>query len=137
MEASVWLGWQANFLLARLAFLDAIVAGYESLGVETQSINEVDDGSNHDIRLYQWYFQGQKGLPHIKTIFMRKKRQVMVVGGSLLRGTESPLCWISPPLCKISCLSWVWVKDITRKLSSLVRPLDYYLLLLFCVAMKP
>lgn len=44
MEASVWLGWQANFLLAHLAFLDAIVPGYESLGVETQSIDEVDDG---------------------------------------------------------------------------------------------
>lgn len=102
------LGWQGNLLLAHLAFPDALVPGYKALsGCGSSSVGDVDDGLSIPV-VFQ---RSERPTPHIKTIFKRKKRQVIVVGGSLLRGTEGPLCWISPLLCRISCLSWVWVKD--------------------------
>lgn len=85
--------------------------------------------------LYQWCFQGQKNLHLINvfpSLFKGKKRQVIVAGGSLLRGAEGPLCWISPPLCKISCISWVSAENLTRKLSCLLQPLDYLAVSALC-----
>ena len=67
------------------------------------------------------------------TTSTRKTRQVIVVGDSLLRGTEGPICRTDPPLWEACCLPGARVKDITRKLPSLVRPSDYYPLLLFHV----
>ena len=69
--------------------------------------------------------------PCIMTTSTRKKSSVVVVGDSLLRSTEAPICQTNPPLREVCCLPRTWVKDITRKLPSLVRPLSYYPLLLF------
>jgi len=61
-------------------------------------------------------------------VFSKVKR-----GDSLLRGTEGPMCWADPPHKEFCCLPGAWVRDMTRKLPSLVQPLDYYPLLLFHV----
>ncbi|KAK4831654.1 hypothetical protein QYF61_018621 [Mycteria americana] len=50
-----------------------------------------------------------------------------------LRGTEGPICRADPPLREFCCLPGARVKDVTRVLPSLVRPSDYYPLLLFHV----
>jgi len=64
---------------------------------------------------------------------MRKKRWVIVVPNSLLRGTECPICQTEPPVMEPCCLPEAQVKDIARKLPGLVWPLYYYSLMLFKV----
>jgi len=56
-----------------------------------------------------------------------------VVGDSPLRGTEGLISWADPPLREVCCLPGARVKDIARKIPRLVRPSDYYPLLLFHV----
>lgn len=64
---------------------------------------------------------------------IRKKRQVIVVGNSLLRGTEGSVHWTDTPLTEVCTLLGAWVKDITRKIPSLAQPSDYDPFLLFHV----
>jgi len=71
--------------------------------------------------------------PHISTTSKRKKRWLIVVGDPFLRGTEGPVCWADPPHREVCCLPGAWVRDITRKPPSLVRPSHYYPSLLFHV----
>lgn len=64
---------------------------------------------------------------------MRKERWAIVVGNSLLSGTEGPLCW-TDPLCREGCcLLAAWAEDIPGKALGLVQPLGYYPLLLLHV----
>ena len=48
-------------------------------------------------------------------------------------GNRGSICRADPPLREVCCLPRARVKDIARKLSRLVRPSDYYPLLLFHV----
>ncbi|KAK4822673.1 hypothetical protein QYF61_019040 [Mycteria americana] len=57
---------------------------------------------------------------HINTTSTRKRRRVIVVGDSLLKGTEGPICRTDPPLREFCCLPGARVKDITRVLPSLL-----------------
>lgn len=66
----------------------------------------------------------------IKTSIEKKQWQVMVIGDSLLRGTEAPICRPYHLFREVSCLPGAWNQGW---LTSLVQPLDYYLLLLFHV----
>lgn len=75
----------------------------------------------------------EKPMPHTTTTSTRKKNYFKVVGNCLLMGTEGPVCWTDPPLREACCLPGSPVKNITRKLPSLVWPSDYYPLLLFHV----
>lgn len=64
---------------------------------------------------------------------VRKERQVIEVGNSLLRGAEDSIHWTDPSLMEVCTLPGAWVQDITRKIPSLVQPSEYYPLLLFLV----
>ena len=55
---------------------------------------------------------------------------MIVVGDSLLRGTEGPICWPDPTCRKVCCLPGARVRDISRKLPGLIHPSDYYPLLI-------
>lgn len=46
----------------------------------------------------------------------------MVVGDSLLKGTEGPICQLDPTRREVCSLPGARVKDITRKLPDLVSP---------------
>ncbi|KAJ7408139.1 hypothetical protein BTVI_60719 [Pitangus sulphuratus] len=105
---------------------------YGALDVEGKSTDDEDGGPSPPEDLPR----PERPTPCIKTSSMRKQRQVVVVGDSLLRGTESPICWKDPPLREFCCLSEAWVKDIARKLPSLVWPSDYYPLSVFHVGGK-
>ena len=48
-----------------------------------------------------------------------------MVGDSLLRGTEGPVCRPDLSCREVCCLPGAWVRDITRKLPELVHPTDY------------
>jgi len=56
---------------------------------------------------------------------LKKKRRVIVVDDSLLRGTEGPIHQPDPSHREVCCLPGVPVRDVARKLPGLVRPSDY------------
>ena len=69
----------------------------------------------------------------IKTSLPNQKQWVTVIGDSLLKGAEGPICRPDPLHREVCCLLGVRVKDVRKKLPSLVRPTDYYPLLFFQV----
>jgi len=71
--------------------------------------------------------------PRITTASARRKRRVIVIGDSLLRGTEGPICRLDPSHREVCCLPGARVRDVAKKLSDLVRPSDYYTLLVMQV----
>ena len=98
---------------------------YEALEVEGQSMEDGDDSlSTPEVS------PRSERTSCINTTPTRKRRWVIVVGDSLLRGTEGLICRMYPPLREVCCLPEARVKDVTRILPSLVRPSDYYPLLL-------
>ncbi|KAK4832349.1 hypothetical protein QYF61_021878 [Mycteria americana] len=102
---------------------------YEALEVEGQSVEDGDDSLSRPEVLPR----SEERTSRLTTTSTRKKRRVIVVGDSFLKGTEGPICRTDPPLREVCCLPGARVKDVTRVLPSLVRPLDYYPLLLFPV----
>jgi len=63
----------------------------------------------------------------------RKKRRVIVIGNSLLRGTEGPICQPDPSHREVCCLPGARVWDVAKKLPGLVQPSHYYHLLVMQV----
>ena len=68
--------------------------------------------------------------PCLETASVRKERKVVVVGSSLLRGMEGPICRSDPSHREGCCLPGARIRDITRKLPKLVRSVDYFPLLI-------
>ena len=95
--------------------------------LQGQLDNGGDDGSPQLVALPK----SDQSSPSIKTSSIRKKQRVIVVGDSLLKGAEGPICRPDPLHREVCCLPGVRVKDVRKKLPSLVRPTDYYPLLLF------
>ncbi|GAB0209138.1 hypothetical protein GRJ2_003379500 [Grus japonensis] len=102
---------------------------YEALAVEGHSSEDVDDSQATP----EVAPRPKRPMPRVVTTPTKKKRRVIVVGDSLLKGTEGPICRADPPLGEVCCLPGAHVKDIARKLPSLVQPSDYYPLLLLHV----
>jgi len=73
---------------------------YEDLDVECQTRDDVHDGPCTPEML----LRSERSTPCITTTTKRKKRQVTVVGDSLLRGTEGPICQTDHPLREVCCL---------------------------------
>ena len=69
---------------------------------------------------------------HFATASVRKKRAV-IIGDSLLRGTEGPICCSDPSHREVCCLPGAWVRDVVRNITRLIKPSDYYPLLVFHV----
>ena len=72
----------------------------------------------------------RRSAPRLKTASSKKERRVLVVGDSLLRGTEGPICRPDPTHREVCCLPAARLRDISRKLPSLIRPSDYCPLLI-------
>ena len=78
--------------------------------------------------------RARQSTPHAETVSARKDRRVVVVGDSLLRGTEGPICRPDPSRRKVCCLPGAQVRDITRKLLKMVHSTNYFPLLIVQVA---
>jgi len=74
--------------------------------------------------------QVKRSTPRLTTASTRKDKRVVVIGDSLLRGTEGPICQPDPTRREVCCLPGAWVRDISRKLPGLIRLSDYYPLLI-------
>uniref|UniRef100_A0A8B9TZX8 SGNH hydrolase-type esterase domain-containing protein n=1 Tax=Anas zonorhyncha TaxID=75864 RepID=A0A8B9TZX8_9AVES len=73
----------------------------------------------------------RRSTPRIRTASTKNERRVIVVGDSVLRGTEGPICRPDPTRREVCCLPGARVRDIAKKVKRLVRPTDYYPLLVF------
>ncbi|KFP04718.1 hypothetical protein N300_13098, partial [Calypte anna] len=96
---------------------------YEALDPEDQE----EDGQEDDLSRRSPVHPLSSSL--IKTSPTKKRRRVVVVGDSLLRGTEGPICRPDPSHREVCCLPGARVRDITKRLPQLIRPSDYYPLL--------
>ena len=74
--------------------------------------------------------QAKQSTSRLKTASTRKERRVAVIGSSLLRGTEGRAHQLDPTSREDCCLLGARVRDISGKLPDLIRPSDYYPLLL-------
>ena len=59
-----------------------------------------------------------------------------MVGDSLLKGTEAPICRPDRESREVCCLPGAKVRDIAKRVPQLIRKTDYYPLLLFHVGMN-
>jgi len=65
--------------------------------------------------------------------YHKNKRWVLVVGDSLFRDTEEPICRPDREASKLCCLLRAKVRDMAERVPRLVKSIDYYPLLLFHV----
>ena len=63
----------------------------------------------------------------------KKKRRVVVVGDSLLRGIEAQVCREDPWTRQVCCLPGAQIRDVTEGLPKLIKPTDTYPFLLIHV----
>ncbi|XP_068011472.1 uncharacterized protein [Melanerpes formicivorus] len=64
--------------------------------------------------------------PAITTSSTEKGRRVIVVGDSLLGGTEGPICRPDPSHREVCSLPGAGVRDIAKRFPELIQPTDYY-----------
>jgi len=77
----------------------SLYSRYEALDVEGQLMGDMD-GDPPEV-----FLESERSTRDIATTSTREKRRDIVVGNSLLRGTEGPLCWKDPLIGKSSaCL---------------------------------
>ncbi|KFV63962.1 hypothetical protein N307_13186, partial [Dryobates pubescens] len=69
--------------------------------------------------------KAKRSLPAITNSSTKKRRRVIVVGVSLLRGTEGHICHPDPSHREVCSLPGVWVRDIARRIPKLIQPSDY------------
>lgn len=74
--------------------------------------------------------------PHLKTASAKDERRVIAVGDFLLRGTDEPIYWSDPTCREVCCFPGACVRDIAKKLPGLLRPSDYYPLLIVQAVIK-
>ena len=55
---------------------------------------------------------------------------MIVIGDSLLRRAEGPVCWPDPIRREVCCFPGARIRDISRKCPGLIHPSDYYPLLI-------
>jgi len=67
------------------------------------------------------------------TASVKNKSRVIVIGDSLLKGTEGPICQPDSSHREVCCLPGAGVRDVATKLPGLMQPSDYYPLLVMQV----
>ncbi|RMC06501.1 hypothetical protein DUI87_15937 [Hirundo rustica rustica] len=97
---------------------------YEALDLESQTDNLEENYLPSETSNYN------SSKKRIITSNIKKKRRVIVVGDSLLRGTEGPICRPDPSHREVCCLPGTQVRNITERLPRLIWPSDYYPLLI-------
>lgn len=75
--------------------------------------------------------QSVTSIHDITAAYKKKKKRWDLVVDFLLKETEDLICQEGPTRRKVCCLPYV--KDLTRRLPSLVWPMDYCLVLIFSV----
>ncbi|KGL89130.1 hypothetical protein N301_03229, partial [Charadrius vociferus] len=98
---------------------------YGALEIEDNATEDGEDDPTSELP------RASHSPPRLRTSSTKKGRKVIVVGDSLLKGTEGPICRPDPSHREVICLPGARIKDTQRKLPSLVQTSDYYSLLIF------
>jgi len=99
---------------------------------EAQELDElggVDIGESSSVQ--ERLPKASQSAPHFATTSVRKKRRTIVIGVSLVRATEGLICCSDLSHREMCCLPGAQVRDGARNISYLVKPSDYYPLLVF------
>uniref|UniRef100_A0A493TS73 Uncharacterized protein n=1 Tax=Anas platyrhynchos platyrhynchos TaxID=8840 RepID=A0A493TS73_ANAPP len=72
----------------------------------------------------------------ITTRATKKERRVLVIRDSLLRGTEAPICRPDNLSREVCCLPGARVRDVRKALPQLIKPEDYYPLVVIQVGSR-
>uniref|UniRef100_A0A670I570 SGNH hydrolase-type esterase domain-containing protein n=1 Tax=Podarcis muralis TaxID=64176 RepID=A0A670I570_PODMU len=67
---------------------------------------------------------------HRRTPTRPKRRRVVVIGDSLLRGTEAVICGPDKMSREVCCLPGAKIQDVTERLQGIIKPTDKYPFLL-------
>ena len=100
---------------------------YEAL--ELEGLEAVDVGESPSVQ--ERLPKASQSAPHFATTSVRKKRRTIVIGVSLVRATEGLICCSDLSHREMCCLPGAQVRDGARNISYLVKPSDYYPLLVF------
>ncbi|XP_059569259.1 uncharacterized protein LOC109285671 [Alligator mississippiensis] len=60
----------------------------------------------------------------------RRRRRVLVIGDSILRGMEGPICRQDPSAREVCCLPGAKIWDVMEVIQARIKPTDYYPLVL-------
>ena len=94
---------------------------YEAL--ELKGLGDVDVGACPSCR---------RGCPRLVSLLpillqlSQEKRRAVIIADSLLRGTGDPVCHLDVSHRKVCCLPGARVRDVARNITHLVKPSDYY-----------
>jgi len=108
METDLILAWQANPFPTYLAFPGALHSRFEALKIKGQVREDEVEGPLKNLS------RVRKSAPYFKTASAKKERRVIVVGNSLLKGTQGPICRAYPARREMCCLPGTWVREITK-----------------------
>ena len=100
---------------------------YEAL--ELEGLGAVDVGESPSVQ--ERLPKASQSAPCFATTSVRRKRRAVIIGDSLLRGTKGPIFCSDPSHREVCCLPGVWVRDVARNISCLIKPSNYYPLLVF------
>ena len=97
--------------------------------MELEALGAVDVGESPSMqgRLPK----ASQSAPRFATTSVRKKRKAVIIGDFLLKETEGPVCCLDPSHREVCCLPGVRVRDFARNITRLVKPSNYYPLLVF------
>jgi len=91
-----------------------------ALECETQANEDAGEGPSRGLPR-----KCQSALRIMNTL-VKKKTRVIVIGNSLLRGTEGPICRLDSSHREVCCHPGAPVRDVARKITGLLQPSDYY-----------
>ena len=97
---------------------------YEAL--ELERLGDVDVGESLSVQ--ERLPKASQSAPHF-AMSVRKKRTAVIIGDSLLKGNEGPICRSDLSRWEVCCLPGARVRDVARNTTRLVKPSDYYPLL--------
>ena len=95
---------------------------YEALDLDRLGDMDVGESPSVQERLPM----ASQSAPHFATMSVRKKIRAVIIGDSLLRGTEGLICHLDPSHREVCCLPGARVRDVARNITRLVKPSDYY-----------
>ena len=97
--------------------------------LELEGLEAVDVGESPSVQ--ERLPKASQSAPRFATTSDRKKRRAVIIRDSLLKGTKHPICRSDPSHREVCCLPGAWVRDVARNITHLVKPSDYYPLLVF------
>ena len=97
--------------------------------LELEGLGDVDAGESPSMQ--ERLPNASQSAPRFATTSDRKKRRAVIIRDSLLKGTKHPICRSDPSHREVCCLPGAWVRDVARNITRLVKPSDYYPLLVF------